>query len=192
MNKYIPNIIPQYIRNRLWLIKDSCGLTCCLFTYLVLSFVFIGVTIFEYYNAFANIGPLVYLAFVAIYILIIWSHLTSVFTCPGVIPKSYSVLEPENTPSRVTFLIQEVMDTYKKHQDMVGEALSDSSRESGKKATMKESFMIQNGKRWETRKRIITDIMSRTCKKCNSIKPPKTHHCKTCQRYIYYIQYIYI
>lgn len=30
--------------------------------------------------------------------------------------------------------------------------------------------------------RYLDKILSKKCKKCNSIKPPKSHHCSTCKR----------
>ena len=32
--------------------------------------------------------------------------------------------------------------------------------------------------------RFLDKVLSKKCKKCNSLKPPKSHHCSTCRRCI--------
>ena len=49
-------------------------------------------------------------------------------------------------------------------------------------------------KKGSFRKRIniLYEMINNRCKKCMGVKPPQTHHCSKCNRYISIYQYIYI
>ena len=131
------------------------------------------------YNVFAiwksfELGILTWinmLAFSTLVILACISHVVCTFSDPGLIPTDYAELNVENIPIADQPLI--------KIPSVALPADSESPIQSPYyNLSVVEKVQISS------KNRAIYELLERRCELCHCVKPPRAHHCSTCDRCI--------
>ena len=111
--------------------------------------------------------------FTLIVFLIVWSHLQATLADPGYIPLNYKKLNSRQLPHNVLLYFNKELSKSLNQIDSCDFA----------SIQIPQSDAKEGKPTWRDDKAKLIKQITRQCYECDSIKPPKTHHCNECGRY---------
>ncbi|CAI2374838.1 unnamed protein product [Moneuplotes crassus] len=163
--------------------KCSANLIFVAITYLIVigvdaNFVFIG--ILPEISSGNYVGPYLHFAFVqCIVFLIFWSHTVCMMSNPGCFPKEYRKLDLDLLSEGAKEFYQVALDAIEEKKRRKQALENNQLEEVAKLRTMYEKTSKIKGMTG-TEKDLLIALFKNKCRKCKSLKPPKSHHCSQC------------
>lgn len=149
---------------------DPCGIVCVILAYAIVlfvdySFIQIGLST-ELSNGDAV--TIIHLCIMQIIVIFIfWTHIKCMLSDPGVLPMN------KGRELEVSLLSPAAQELYEIHIQSQSEMRHNSFTNNINRSTQKLVFS-------ENVQKFMEKVFENYCKKCESLKPPKAHHCSTC------------
>ena len=121
------------------------------------------------------------------YILMIWSHLYTMCTDPGFIPKGYRYREDLlPVKYKIHKSSKEELTPSEKNQRMQKKKINPISNGDIELGSSKQGriSIVETSSNEKTRDELTRDEvlnMQKMCDKCQCVKPPRSHHCSICK-----------
>jgi len=163
---------------------DCCGITCVIFAYFFIFYIdgtvfYLESLINSQYNGFNS------LLFNLLVLMVIWSHLKATFSDPGHLPKNFTQLDPDLLPLTLTNILENALKQSDSTENSSQNIMPEMPNISPATSITLEMEQPKNSETIEKPNNSYQKILKslvKSCKHCNSLKPPKTHHCSICNR----------
>ena len=174
----------------MWFVKNCCGCICVLVTYCILAYIDALVCTIEIVNSNALYQVQICI-FNFVIFMVIWAHFRCAFTNPGAVPKGYKQLDQDQLPLKLNYMLEKAMSQPQSDSHQNNLLLDTPNLDPMTSITTTNNELSNNEKLKKNEldshleiieEKIMLDTLLNGCRSCNSLKPPKTHHCSICKR----------
>jgi len=141
--------------------RDLVGIICVTLMYFFLLSVDAIICYLELFRAKSYLHIILYNLLT---LMVIWAHIKSSCTDPGLLTKNYKQLDSDLLPLNITQLIEKAI---KNINSLSTNQILPSDFDS--------SFVVTD----PTEEAIIQQLL-KTCRECNALSPPNSRHCSIC------------